>query len=132
MVVRRRLRAVLFPLALYCLSGAAGSYFLRHAVNDDRGLHVNEEYERQISSLRSKLEDKEQERQAWTRRIALLSGATIDRDLLDEEARARLGWVDKNDVIVILQPNAASGPIFFKRNPVGAVASATLEAGVGR
>jgi cell division protein FtsB len=132
MVVRRRLRAVLFSLALYCLSGAAGSYFLWHAVNDDRGLRVNEKYEKQINSLRYQLEDKDQERQAWIRRIALLSGATIDRDLLDEEVRARLGWVDKNDVIVILQPNAASGPVFFKRNPVGAVASATPEAAVGR
>lgn len=123
MVVRRRLRAVLFPLALYCMSGAAGSYFLWHAVNDDRGLRVNDEYEQQIKTLHSKVDEKEQERQAWVRRIALLSGTTIDRDLLDEEARARLGRADKDDLIVILQPNAGSGPIFFKRNPHGATAA---------
>jgi cell division protein FtsB len=125
MVVRRRLRAVLFPLALYCLSGAAGSYFLWHAVNDDRGLRVNEDYERQIKALQAQLDAKEQQRQAWTRRIALLSGATIDQDLLDEEARARLGRADQNDLIVILKPGAASGPIFLHRSDAGAMASAT-------
>jgi cell division protein FtsB len=125
MVVRRRLRAVLFPLALYCLSGAAGSYFLWHAVNDDRGLRVNEDYERQIKALQAQLDAKEQERQAWTRRIALLSGATIDQDLLDEEARARLGLANQNDLIVILKPGAGSGPIFLHRSDAGAMASAT-------
>lgn len=106
MVVRRRLRAILFPLALYCLSGAAGSYFLWHAVNDERGLRANEDYERQINSLQTKIDEKEKERQAWERRIALLSGATIDRDMLDEETRARLGRVDKDDLIVFLKPSA--------------------------
>ncbi len=111
MVIRRRLRAVLLPLGLYCLSGAAGSYFLWHAVNDDRGLRANENYERQISSLRAQVDAKEKERQAWARRIALLSGATIDRDMLDEEARARLGRVNKDDLIVLLKPaqDAQSG-----------------------
>lgn len=108
MVIRRRVRAVLLPLVLYCLSGAAGSYFLWHAVNDDRGLRTNEDYERQISKLRSKVDAKEKERQAWARRIALLSGTTIDRDMLDEEARARLGRVNKDDLIVLLKPDAES------------------------
>jgi len=106
MVVRRRFRAILFPLALYCLSGAAGSYFLWHAVNDERGLHANEDYQLQINSLQAQIDQKEKERQAWERRIALLSGKTIDRDMLDEEARARLGRVDKDDLIVFLKPSA--------------------------
>jgi cell division protein FtsB len=108
MVIRRRVRAVLVPLALYCLSGAAGSYFLWHAVNDDRGLRANENYERQISKLRAQVDDKEKERVAWGRRIALLSGATIDRDMLDEEARARLGRVNKDDLIILLKTGSDS------------------------
>jgi cell division protein FtsB len=110
MVIRRRVRAVLLPLALYCLSGAAGSYFLWHAVNDDRGLRANEDYERQIRSLRAQVDAKEKERQAWTRRIALLSGTTIDRDMLDEETRARLGRVNKDDLIVLLKPSPDAQP----------------------
>jgi cell division protein FtsB len=119
MVVRRRLRAILYPLALYCLSGAAGSYFLWHAVNDERGLHANEDYEREIKSLQTKIESKDKERQAWERRIALLSGKTLDRDMLDEEARARLGRVDKDDLIVFLTPG---GDVFLK--PEGEIPAA--------
>jgi cell division protein FtsB len=111
MVVRRRLRAILYPLALYCLSGAAGSYFLWHAVNDERGLHANEDYEREIKSLQAKIDAKDKARQAWERRIGLLSGKTIDRDMLDEETRARLGRVDKDDLIVFLKPD---GDVFLK------------------
>jgi cell division protein FtsB len=106
MVIRRRLRAILFPLLLYSLSGAADTYFIWHAVNDERGLKTNEDYERQIASLRLNLKNLQGESERWGRRIALLSGATIDRDLLEEEVRARLGRADKNDLIVILDPSA--------------------------
>jgi cell division protein FtsB len=104
MVVRKRLRAVLYPLLLYAFSGAADAYFIWHAVNDDRGLKTNEIYERQIASLRENLTNLTAERTRWERRVTLLSGMTIDRDLLDEEARARLGWADKNDLVVFLGP----------------------------
>ena len=55
MVVRRRLRAVLFPLALYCVSGSIGGYFVWHAVNGERGLKTKEDYERKIASLQVEL-----------------------------------------------------------------------------
>lgn len=105
MVIRRRLRAILFPLLLYGFSGAADAYFIWHAVNDERGLRTNEDYERQIASLRQDLQNLQSESTRWSRKIALLRGATIDRDLLDEEARARLGRVDKDDLVVILDPD---------------------------
>lgn len=105
MVIRRRLRAILFPLLLYGFSGAADAYFIWHAVNDERGLRTNEDYERQIASLRQDLQNLQSESTRWSRKIALLRGATIDRDLLDEEARARLGRADKDDLVVILDPD---------------------------
>lgn len=102
MVVRRRLRAILYPLVLYCVSGAIVSYFVWHAVNGERGLKTQEYYERQIAELRQELRDLQQERDSWQAKISLLRGTTIDRDLLDEEARARLGRAHKNDLVVIL------------------------------
>ena len=102
MVVRRRLRAVLFPLALYCVSGSIGGYFFWHAVNGERGLKTKEDYERKISSLQAELRGLQRERQTWQAKIELLHGTTIDQDLLDEEVRSRLGRVHKNDLIVIL------------------------------
>jgi cell division protein FtsB len=105
MVIRRRLRAVLFPLALYCVSGSIGSYFVWHAVNGERGLKTKEDYERKIASLQQELRDLQHERRTWQARIDLLHGKTIDQDLLDEEARSQLGRVHRNDLVVVLAPD---------------------------
>jgi len=102
MVIYRRLRATLYPLALYCVSGAIGGYFVWHAVNDARGLKTKDEYEQKIASLRSQLNDLKLEHASWDHRIALLSGREIDRDLLDEEARMLLGRANRNDLVIFL------------------------------
>ncbi len=104
MVVYRRIRAALFPLLLYFLSGSIGAYFVWHAVNGERGLKTKDEYERKIAALSGELNHLKAEHALWNHRIALLSGRVIDRDLLDEEARAVLGRVHRNDVIVLLPP----------------------------
>ncbi len=102
MVIRRRMRAILFPLCLYCVSGAAGGYFVWHAVNGERGLKTKDEYELKIAGLQKDLDGLKAERDIWRRRIELINGAIIDHDLLDEEARSILGRDDKNDLIVFL------------------------------
>ena len=55
MVVRTRLRNVLFPLVLYGVSGGIGGYFVWHAVNGDLGLKVSDEYEKSIAMLDKQL-----------------------------------------------------------------------------
>ena len=102
MVIYKRLRATLYPLALYCVSGAIGGYFVWHAVNGERGLKTKDEYEHKIASLRGELEELKLEHASWDQRIALLSGREIDRDLLDEEARVLLDRVNRNDLVVFL------------------------------
>ncbi|MGC2222338.1 MAG: septum formation initiator family protein [Methylocella sp.] len=102
MVIYRRARATLYPLLLYCVSCSIGGYFVWHAVNGERGLKTNDEYEHRIAALRDELEGVKSEHALWNHRIALLSGRAIDRDLLDEEARALLGRVNRNDLVVFL------------------------------
>jgi cell division protein FtsB len=102
MIVRRRLRAILFPLCLYALSGAAGGYFVWHAVNGERGLKTKDEYQLKIAGLQTQLRDLQDDRDHWRHRIELVNGAIIDADLLDEEARQLLGRVGKNDLVVFL------------------------------
>jgi cell division protein FtsB len=102
MVVYKRIRATLFPLLLYLLSGSIGAYFVWHAVNGERGLKTKDEYEHKITALISVLDNLKAEHVLWNHRIALLSGRVIDRDLLDEEARAILGRVHRNDLVVLL------------------------------
>jgi len=102
MVSHRRVRAFLYPLVLYCVSGAVAGYFIWHAVNGERGLKTKDEYEQRIATLRDQLRGLKDERAVWERKIALMKGAAIDRDLLEDEARSLLGRVDRNDLIVFL------------------------------
>jgi cell division protein FtsB len=102
MVVYRRIRATLFPLLVYILSGSIGTYFVWHAVNGERGLKTKDEYERKVAILTGELDNLKAEHALWNHRIALFSGRVIDRDLLDEEARAVLGRVHRNDLIILL------------------------------
>ena len=102
MVVRTRLRGILFPLALYCLSGGIGAYFVWHAVNGDRGLKVGGEYEKSIEMLGKQLAATKADRAQWEHRIDLMRGAAIDRDLLEEQARITLDRVSKDDLVIFL------------------------------
>lgn len=101
MVVRKRLRAILFPLLFYCVSGAVGGYFLWHAVNGERGLKTREDYERKIASLQTELANLKEVRRLGQLKVNLLRGQTIDADLLREEAEGQLGRVGKNDLVVV-------------------------------
>ena len=100
MVVRTRLRSILFPLALYCVSGVIGGFFVWHAINGDRGLKVSDEYEKSIAMLQKQLASAKSSREEWQHRIDLLSGSAIDRDLLEEESRLTLDRVSKDDLVV--------------------------------
>ena len=104
MVVRTRFRHLAYPIALYCISGGIGCYFFWHAINGDRGLKVSTEYEKSIAMLKTELAATKLERAQWQQRIALLSGAAIDRDLLDEQSRVTLDRVGKNDLVIFLPP----------------------------
>lgn len=101
MLLFARVRKVLIPLALHCAAGAASAYFVWHAANGQRGLKTGLEYEKQIADLQGELDKLGSERARWGRRIALVRGEVLDRDILDEEARVILGRAHKYDVIIL-------------------------------
>ena len=107
MLLLARLRRVLVPLAFHCVAGAASAYFVWHAANGQRGLKTGLEYEKQIADLQMDLDRLTGERGRWSRRISLVKGDSIDRDVLDEETRALLGRTNKYEV-VILDPDSAT------------------------
>jgi cell division protein FtsB len=104
MVLRRRLSALLMPLALYAVSAGASSYFIWHAWNGNRGLKAKVEYRAQAKSLQTELADLKAERFGLERRIAMMRAESVERDILEEEARRQLGRVHRNDVVVFLSP----------------------------
>ncbi len=102
MVVKKRLRAVLIPLLIYAVSGSAAAYFVWSAQNGPRGLKTKAEYRRLTDELQAELVSTRAEKERWKLRVQLLNPPAIDRDILDEEARALLDRVDKRDIVVFL------------------------------
>lgn len=108
MAVRNFLRSLFVLGALYGVAGSVAAYFVWHGVNGQRGLKAGAEYEQRIAELRRDLDGLKAERGQWERRIALLRGDLIDSDILDEEARAALGRVHRNEVVILLPHRAAT------------------------
>src|SRR5579862_2533946 len=104
MAVRSRARAIILPIAFYAVLGGASAYLVRGAWNGERGLKTKAEYVTEMQSLANQLKELKAERESWERRVALMRPEAVDRDLLDEEARARLDRVGKNDLLVFIDP----------------------------
>jgi len=107
MVVRTRARAILFPLAFYLVLGVASGYLVWGASNGERGLKAKAEYAAEMTGLQAELKQLQSERGRWERRVNSMRSETVDRDLLDEEARAVLDRVGKNDLVVFTAIPAA-------------------------
>ena len=107
--LRAMARSLVVPLTLYGLAGLIGGYFIWHAVNGQRGLKAGEEFEQRLGQLRLEHDLLKLERMQWESRITLIRGEAVDADILDEETRALLGRVHKNEV-VILTPVAGGSP----------------------
>jgi cell division protein FtsB len=101
MVVRKRARAILVPLLLYAVSAGVVGYFVHHAHSGARGLEARRQFKIQAFQIGQDFEALRTERTEWERRIALLRADQIDRDLLEERARQLLGYVHKNDLVVV-------------------------------
>lgn len=110
MLLFARVRKVLIPLAFHCVAGAASAYFVWHATNGQRGLKTGLEYEKQIADLQGELDRLNGEVTRWGRRISLVRGESIDRDVLDEEARLLLGRSHKYDVVILDPEKDAARP----------------------
>ncbi len=104
MVVRKRARKILIPLAIYAVASAAVGYFVHHAHTGNRGIEAKRELKIQAFNIGREVEELRGERQEWERRIALLRSDQVDQDLLEERARLLLGRVHRNDLVIITPP----------------------------
>jgi cell division protein FtsB len=103
MVTHRRRRAVLTALGLYTFATAFIGYFGVNAFTGAHGLRAQADLEKQLASMETELAGLKAERAAWERRVALLRANGIDPDMLDEQARALLGYADPRDVVLLLR-----------------------------
>jgi len=80
------------------------AYFFYHAVQGEHGLLALREINARAAELQPKAEALADHRRALEARVALLQPDSLDPDMLDEQARRRLGFVHP-DEIVILAPD---------------------------
>ena len=93
MVVRTRLRSIVLPIVFYLVLGVASGYLVWGASNGEHGLKAKLQYDAEAETLKVELAALKEERARWERRVAALGPQSVDRDLLDEEAHAKLDRV---------------------------------------
>ncbi len=98
--VKTRLKDALPPVAFLALSG----YFVWHSMHGDFGLMARERRLADIEEAKLVLARAEAERDAMERRVAGMRGGELDRDQLDERARALLNMVGKDEIVVPYAP----------------------------
>lgn len=94
--LRRRAKATVAPLLFLCLV----AYFLWNATQGERGLRATVQRQRDLVAAQAELSHAEAELTAWERRVNSLRSNRLDRDALDERARAMLNLSDPADIIV--------------------------------
>ena len=87
-----------------CLFVALSGYFAWHAMHGDRGLIAREQRLVDIAAARTELARAESDRDAMERRVNGLRGDRVDRDQLDERARALLNMVGRDEIVVPYSP----------------------------
>lgn len=77
-------------------------YFLMHGVLGDRGFLVMSQLEYKLAEQQAVLQTVQKEREKLEARTRLLKSDSLDLDLLDERARATLGYTKPNEYVIIL------------------------------
>jgi cell division protein FtsB len=102
MVTRRRLRSVLKAIALYTVAALLIGYFGVNAFTGKHGLRARQDLDQEIAQLTREWQDLRAERTRWERRVVLLKSDSLDPDMLDERARASLGYLDPSELTMRL------------------------------
>lgn len=104
MVSHRRRRTILTALGLYLFAAAFIGYFAVNAFTGNHGLRAQQDLEQQLGAMQLELAALKAERAHWERRVSLLRPDRIDPDMLDERARALIGYADPRDLTLLLTP----------------------------
>ncbi|WP_205042270.1 FtsB family cell division protein [Rhodoligotrophos defluvii] len=99
-----RLKSKSAVVFMFAALGALG-YFTWHGLHGSRGVERVAELKLEVGRLKEQLAGLREQRLALERRVVLLRPESIDPDMLDEEARASLGFVHENDRSIPVERN---------------------------
>ena len=94
--LKRRARDLVGPV----LGLSALLYFVYHAVEGDRGLLAYFRMTHDIAETQAGLDQITVDRQGLELRVSRLRANSLDRDLLEERARAILNYVRPEEIVV--------------------------------
>lgn len=98
--IKRKAKALVAPAVFLALFG----YFGWNVTRGDHGLKSYAQRQDLLHQARAELANAEKERDGWERRVAGLRNQHIDRDTLDERARAMLNIAEPADIVVPYGP----------------------------
>jgi cell division protein FtsB len=96
--IRRRARLVIGPV----LGISLVAYFAYHLVQGDRGLIAWVRLNQEVNAAKATLAAVAAERATLERRVDLLRPQHLDRDMLDERARAELDLIGPGETVIYL------------------------------
>jgi cell division protein FtsB len=91
-----KLRWLLLPLGSVAVMG----YFAYHSFNGDYGIWSRERMEREAVVLEKELAKLKVERQSLAARTQLLRPESLDPDMIDERARAKLNVAQADELVI--------------------------------
>ena len=100
MVIHTRFRRLASITAFYVVVLGASTFFALNAWTGERGLVARQEHKVRIAQLSRQLDELVIEKTALERRVNAISYDAVDRDLLEERARAVLNLGHRNDVVI--------------------------------
>jgi cell division protein FtsB len=98
------MRLRLFDLAVTAGSLCLLGYIGWHMVEGPRSFANRDTLDGKIAALETRRDEIAARRTAFERKVALLRPDSIDPDLLDELARATLGYGSSGDIVMELAP----------------------------
>lgn len=98
---RSRLQTALATLALHLGAAALIGYFAYHAYNGDHGLLAKRNFEQEMKGLESELAALKAQRVAIENKVSLLAATRLDPDMLDEEGRRQLNFINAKDLVLL-------------------------------
>jgi cell division protein FtsB len=91
-------RKLLGPLLL-----ALGVFYLVfHVISGEHGLYALLREEHKLSVLNAELNDVQAQRKGLEHKVKLMGDKTLDRDMLDEQARSVLDDAAKDEIVIPL------------------------------
>lgn len=88
-------------LIVPAISVAFLAYFGFHAYNGEFGIYSRYQYEARTVELKTQLESVKARRMELERRVQLLHDGTLEKDMLDEQARRALNLSHSDEIIIM-------------------------------